>query len=108
MNKLDRMKVEGETDELVSEVTNLSLEYGFVTPYTSFFVEVPQAEEPDEEPVDSAVDEAVAEEAMVDEISSDEEVVDSAMEEPETPGFSFLLAASAIGGTLLFLRRMDS
>ncbi len=49
MNRLDRMKVEGETNELVSEVTNLSLEYGFVTPYTSFFVEIPQAEESKEE-----------------------------------------------------------
>lgn len=119
MNKLDRMKVEGETDELVSEVTNLSLEYGFVTPYTSFFVEVPQAEEPDEEPVDSATEEIVAEEAMVEsapivaseEVTDEympEEVADSAMEEPEaeTPGFSFMLTASAIGGVLLVLRRM--
>lgn len=115
MNKLDRMKVEGETDELVSEVTNLSLEYGFVTPYTSFFVEVPQVEEPDEGPVDSETDEAVmdevpVEEAMVDEAPVEETMVDSPMEEPvdETPGFSFLLTASAIGGALLFLRRMDN
>ncbi|MCD4844401.1 MAG: VWA domain-containing protein [Methanosarcinales archaeon] len=40
---MDRMVVVGETDTdaLVSEITDLSLEYGFVTPYTSLFVEVP-------------------------------------------------------------------
>jgi len=38
---MDRMVVEGETDALVSEITDLSLEFGFVTPYTSLFVEVP-------------------------------------------------------------------
>lgn len=38
---MDRMVVEGDTDELVSEITDLSLEFGFVTPYTSLFVEVP-------------------------------------------------------------------
>jgi PGF-CTERM protein len=38
---MDRMVVEGETDALVSEITDISLEFGFVTPYTSLFVEVP-------------------------------------------------------------------
>ncbi len=38
---MDRMVVEGETDALVSGITDLSLEFGFVTPYTSLFVEVP-------------------------------------------------------------------
>ncbi len=38
---MDRMVVEGETDAIVSEITDLSLEFGFVTPYTSLFVEVP-------------------------------------------------------------------
>jgi len=38
---MDRMVVEGEADALVSEITDLSLEFGFVTPYTSLFVEVP-------------------------------------------------------------------
>jgi len=38
---MDRMIVEGETDQLVSEITDLSMEFGFVTPYTSLFIEVP-------------------------------------------------------------------
>jgi len=38
---MDRMVVFGETDAIVSEITDLSLEFGFVTPYTSLFVEVP-------------------------------------------------------------------
>jgi len=41
-NMMDRIDVEGETDTLVSSVTNISLEFKFVTPYTSLFVEVPR------------------------------------------------------------------
>ncbi|MDD5616357.1 MAG: VWA domain-containing protein, partial [Candidatus Methanoperedens sp.] len=41
-NLMDRIDVEGETDTLVSSVTSISLEYKFVTPYTSLFVEVPK------------------------------------------------------------------
>lgn len=40
-NLMDRMDVEGETENLKSEITSLSLEFKFVTPYTSLFVEVP-------------------------------------------------------------------
>jgi len=39
---MDRIDVEGETDTLVSSVTSISLEFKFVTPYTSLFVEVPR------------------------------------------------------------------
>jgi PGF-CTERM protein len=42
---MDRAAVEGETDPLVSEITDLSLKFGFVTPYTSLFVEVPTIDE---------------------------------------------------------------
>ena len=38
---MDQMLIEGETNSLVSGVTELSLEFGFVTPYTSLFVEAP-------------------------------------------------------------------
>ncbi len=38
---MDRIDVEGETDNLKSSITKLSLEFKFVTPYTSLFVEVP-------------------------------------------------------------------
>ncbi|MEA1894898.1 MAG: VWA domain-containing protein, partial [Euryarchaeota archaeon] len=38
---MDRMLIEGETNSLVSGITELSLEFGFVTPYTSLFVEMP-------------------------------------------------------------------
>lgn len=38
---MDRIDVEGETEPLKSEITKLSLEFKFVTPYTSLFVEVP-------------------------------------------------------------------
>ncbi|MEA2003995.1 MAG: VWA domain-containing protein [archaeon] len=38
---MDRMVVEGESGALVSAITDLSLEFGFVTRYTSLFVEVP-------------------------------------------------------------------
>ena len=39
---MDQMDVDGETDTLVSSVTTISLEFKFVTPYTSLFVEVPK------------------------------------------------------------------
>jgi len=39
---MDQMDVEGETDSLVKSVTDISLEFKFVTPYTSLFVEVPK------------------------------------------------------------------
>ena len=42
---MDRTAVEGETDPLVSEITDLSIEFGFVTPYTALFVEVPISDE---------------------------------------------------------------
>ncbi|MDD4497628.1 MAG: VIT domain-containing protein [Methanosarcinaceae archaeon] len=38
---LDRIEVEGEAENLVAEVTELSLKFEFVTPYTSLFVEMP-------------------------------------------------------------------
>ncbi len=40
-NLMDKIDIEGETDTLVSSVTSISLEFKFVTPYTSLFVEVP-------------------------------------------------------------------
>ncbi|MDP2844724.1 MAG: VWA domain-containing protein, partial [Candidatus Methanoperedens sp.] len=40
-NLMDRIDVEGETETLKSSITKLSLEFKFVTPYTSLFVEVP-------------------------------------------------------------------
>jgi uncharacterized protein YegL len=43
---LDRIRVEGESDKLVSEVTGLALEFGFVTPYTSLFIELPDKVNP--------------------------------------------------------------
>ena len=47
---MDRMVVEGETDPIVSEITDLSLKFGFVTPYTSLFVEVPVLDKISEQP----------------------------------------------------------
>jgi len=35
---LDRITIEGETDELVGEVVSLAMNYSFVTPYTSFIL----------------------------------------------------------------------
>jgi PGF-CTERM protein len=65
---MDRMVVEGETDALVSEITDLSLEFGFVTPYTSLFVEVPVIDKISEattEAYEGVGDGEVAEEAAM-------------------------------------------
>ncbi|RLG28776.1 hypothetical protein DRO03_09010 [Methanosarcinales archaeon] len=62
---MDRMVVEGETDPIVSEITGLSLEFGFVTPYTSLFVEVPVTDKISEattEAYEGAREDVVAEE----------------------------------------------
>ncbi|MDP7423642.1 MAG: VIT domain-containing protein, partial [bacterium] len=40
LHLLDRISREGEQDELVSEIVALSLEFGFLTRYTGFFVDV--------------------------------------------------------------------
>jgi hypothetical protein len=118
-DKLDEMKVEGETDELVSEVTNLSLEYGFVTPYTSFFVEIPQAEEPeydsdsteyeaDEAVMDVAPTEVYDEMPVVEEESIDESMPTEETAEEESPGFGLMLALSMFGlGMIAFRYRNE-
>ncbi len=38
---MDRIDVEGETGTLANDITGISLQFKFVTPYTSLFVEVP-------------------------------------------------------------------
>ncbi|MBP1909720.1 VIT domain-containing protein [Methanolobus bombayensis] len=117
-NKLDMMKVEGETKELVSEVTNLSLEYGFVTPYTSFFVEIPQVEEPEE---DYTSDEYEAEEAVMDvapteayeemPVEEEESMTESMpveeTAEEESPGFGLMFALSMFGLAMLVFRNKN-
>ncbi|KKH95957.1 hypothetical protein EO95_17575 [Methanosarcina sp. 1.H.T.1A.1] len=57
---LDRIEVEGENEPLVSAVTDLALEYKFVTPYTSLFVEVPEFSSPGAEDGEETVPEMPA------------------------------------------------
>jgi hypothetical protein len=40
-NYQDEITVNGETDELVENLTDIALEYNFVTAYTSLMVEIP-------------------------------------------------------------------
>jgi uncharacterized protein YegL len=124
-DKLDTMKVEGETDELISEVTVISLEYGFVTPYTSFFVEIPQAEEPEydsdsgEYGVEDSMEVPTAsyDSAMVTDEEMEAGMADSMpVEEPEdgyaeedaaepaSPGFGLVLALSMFGLAMVAFR----
>lgn len=54
MYLLDEIAISGENESLVENVTDLALEYGFVTPYTSLLVEInnePKKEDPEPEPV---------------------------------------------------------
>lgn len=127
MNRLDRIKVEGETYELVSEVTNLSLEYSFVTPYTSFFVEIPQAEEQKEKQTQETQAqepqtlESQTQEPPTQQGHAQSQAGQSSTMQPSTgsageppvapaakggaPGFEFWLALPALCGALLILRR---
>ena len=130
---MDRMVIEGETDALVSEITDLSLEFGFVTPYTSLFVEVPVIERTDEastgsntaesteveEPaacdVDGAKDAPAANTSpMATEksptqsfgVATDEARPDAAVEPPEEePGFSALFAIAGLIAVAFLVRR---
>ncbi len=61
---MDRTVVEGETDDLVSKITALSLEFGFVTPYTSLFVEVPTIDKSETTATASGVEGEVTEAAL--------------------------------------------
>lgn len=94
---------------MVEEVTDLSMEFGFATPYTSLYVEMPEEEEP-EPAAPPAEYEAVAEEVeeeeeavqetMVEEIPlvEDETVmaesddVEENTDKEETPGFEIVYA----------------
>ncbi|WP_342304891.1 VIT and VWA domain-containing protein [Methanolobus sp. ZRKC5] len=124
---LDRIKVEGETDELVASVTDLSLEFEFVTPYTSLFVEIPEIEETDsvnspppgdmyadEEMVvddseggDEVMEEMPVEEEMIEaEIGEDQDMpIEEA--EAESPGFETLYAVVGVVGVMLLLKRRE-
>lgn len=128
---LDRIEVEGENEALVSEVTGLALEFGFVTPYTSLFVELPELANP--ETIDSVSEEVMempAEgEALMDGAMSTpsagqpkpaasspydrnavyegamaEEPVEEA-EEAATPGFEVSLALSGLLGIAFCFRK---
>jgi len=126
---MDRMVVEGETDALVSEITDLSLEFGFVTPYTSLFVEVPVIEEVSEAPTESDTQEdsmevevnapyegEVAEKASVDEAiptsapwgGATDTVTEAVAEEApveEEPGFSAFVAIAGLVAVAYLVRR---
>ena len=126
---MDRMVVEGETDALVSEITDLSLEFGFVTPYTSLFVEVPVIDEGSEANTESDTieesmeveasapyDGKVAQDASVDEAiptsapwsGASDTATEAATEEgpvEEGPGFGALVAIAGLVAVAYLVRR---
>lgn len=55
---LDRITVEGQGSPLVTEVTNMSVEAGFVTPYTSMLIEVGEQSSTDQPPAQKFVGES--------------------------------------------------
>ena len=123
MNLLDRIDVEGEDADLVEEVIDMSMEFGFVTPYTSLYVEMPQEEEPKPEPAappvshgavaEEVTEEAVEEALLVEEmplvedetatVESDDGKETTDIE--ETPGFEIVYGFIAI---LMVLMRTNS
>jgi len=131
---MNRMVVEGETNALVSEITDLSLEFEFVTPYTSLFVEVPVIDEGSEENTESetmaddymdtptgSVDDTPVDDTPVDDTPVDEAVTNSAPwggasdtateaateEYPveEEPGFGALVAIAGLVAVAYLVRR---
>ncbi|MEA3325009.1 MAG: PGF-CTERM sorting domain-containing protein, partial [Euryarchaeota archaeon] len=119
---MDRMVVEGETDPIVSEITDLSLEFGFVTPYTSLFVEVPVTDKISEattEAYEGAEEGAVAAETVAPvptpeatstpmERETPDEVPTAAGEtatKKKTPGFDALFATAGLAAVAYLARR---
>jgi len=129
---LDRIEVEGENEPLVAAVTDLALEFEFVTPYTSLFVEVPEFSSPEIDGGEETVPEVPAgEPATKDEMavpldgqiqsSSDsryggnmgiEEPVEGEVAkkvaEESTPGFGALFTFSGLMGIAFLLQRRQS
>ncbi|MEA1894899.1 MAG: VIT domain-containing protein [Euryarchaeota archaeon] len=109
---MDRMVVEGETDPIVSEITDLSLEFGFVTPYTSLFVEVPLTDKISEattEAYEGVEEGAVAAETVAPVPTS--EATSTPMEEETStkkasvPGFSAFFATAGLAAVAYLARR---
>ncbi len=86
---MDQIDVEGETDTLVNSVTGISLEFKFVTPYTSLFVEVPKN---DTKSATATGVDVTAETASVAPQSSD---VSSGQQAAYTPGATVAATAAA-------------
>ncbi|MCQ1535796.1 VWA domain-containing protein [Methanosarcina sp. KYL-1] len=121
-NLMDRIEVEGESENLTAEITDLALEFGFVTPYTSLFVELPKTETP--EPAD-AVNEEVEGEMAMEMPAMEEEVVEEevmsaplasqpkpaqdtayeGVEEESTPGFGIILSLGGLLGVAVLRQR---
>lgn len=129
---LDRIEVEGESESLVSAVTELALEFEFVTPYTSLFVEVPETIGPEAADGEETVSEVPAgEPATKDEMAAplDSQIQSSSdsrygsnmgIEEPvegevaekvaeeSTPGFGAIFTFSGLMGIAFLLQRRKS
>jgi uncharacterized protein YegL len=56
MHLLDEVAVNGENDSLVENITQLALEYEFVTPYTSLYVEILEEETEEKRIIDDLDD----------------------------------------------------
>ena len=70
---LTQIRLQGEKQELIDSVINLSLRYGIITPYTSFLIEEDDiirqgGSVPVPVPVDEMADEEMMEEAMIEEV----------------------------------------
>ncbi|MEA3282822.1 MAG: VIT domain-containing protein [Euryarchaeota archaeon] len=119
---MDRMVVEDETDPIVSEITDLSLEFGFVTPYTSLFVEVPVTDKISKattEACEGAEDGEVAEETVAPVPTSEATSAPVECEAPckvptaaestatkkKTPGFSAFFATAGLTAVAYLARR---
>ena len=54
---MDQILIQGETEELVSQIVNISMEAQFVTPYTALYLDLEEAGEPGEDPDNGEDDE---------------------------------------------------
>ncbi len=98
---LQQIRLNGEQEELVDEIVDLSIRYGIITPYTSFLVEETEmalSEEGRAQIVETVVEEPEAE--MVGEAAVDRSVQEKVLSEAAAPAIALTMVPGIAGGVV--------
>ena len=98
---LQQIRLNGEQEELVDEIVDLSIRYGIITPYTSFLVEETEMalrEEGRAQIVETVVEAVEVE--MVGEAAVDRSVQEKVLSEAEAPAMAPTMVSGMAGGAV--------